>query len=471
MIHINNPRFSHVVLLSTLLAGCSLAPAYEKPPMALPAQLGPAAVQASDNAIALDWWKGFSSPELDSLMTTALAANKDLVAAFYRVEQARAAVKGARSFLMPSIDASADASRNYSKDSNGRKTSFNNSGADITAHYEIDLWGRLRNQLSSEKSTFRASQFDREAILLIVEADVATTYAQALATKDRLVIAQRNIDAARDILSLVEAQYNAGAISGLELAQQRAALAAFEADIPALQFALATTISALAVLTGNTPQDFQIAGENLASLNLPAIAPVQPSALLERRPDIARAEASLMAANADIGVARAAFFPSLDISASLVFSDILTGGISRLASLGGQLAAPIFEGGRLHAEVDRTKARFGELEANYQQTVLNALKDAYDTLVAVEAAEKQVEDLDVASVQSARALELARLRYQYGATGFQTVLEAQRTALSAQDRLVQQKFAQFSAAISLYKALGGGWNKSAADVETSGGQS
>jgi NodT family efflux transporter outer membrane factor (OMF) lipoprotein len=449
-----------------LLTACSLAPAYERPQVALPASLDPSAPSAEVPPLSDTWWQSFSHPELDRLIAAAQANNRDLVAATYRIDQARSTLHGARAEFFPQLNASTSASRDFTRAANGLERASTESSAGTGAGYEVDLWGRVRNRLASQKANYEASVFDRAALRLVVETDVATSFAQLLAFKDRLAIARRNLEAARDILELVESQYRAGAISGLELAQQRAALAGFEADIPALTASLSATESALALLVGFPAQNFHPAGESLAELNLPQIAPQQPSLLLARRPDIARAEARLRAANADIGVARAAFFPSLDLSASLLFGDIISGGISRLASLGGQLAAPLFDGGRIQAEVDRTRARYGELQANYHQNILLALKEAYDALVLVESSRRQVDALTVAAEQAARALELAQLRYRYGAVGFQTVLEAQRTSLSAQDRLVQQNLQQFTAAISLYKALGGGWNAPARAADT-----
>ena len=447
------------VLLTVVcgLTGCSFVPDYERPsaPMQPQWSTSPRASTAAV-PVSADWWENFASPELDKLMAEALAANQDLAAAIARIDQARANTRIAGASLLPNVEASGSTSGTRTRTS--QRTRNSSSGeALLSASYEIDLWGKNAAGLESAKHALNATAFDKEALALVVQSEVASTYFDAVSLQQRLAIARENLAAARQVLKLVEIQMAQGAATALDLAQQRTAVATFEAQIPTLEQQLEADQSSLAILLGRAPGNTNVEMAKLDALTLPAIAAGQPADLLGRRPDIAEAEANLRAANADIGVARAAFYPSLTISASAVISGLATSGASTAASLAAGLVAPIFEGGALEGQLDLTKARKQELVATYRQTVLTSFKEVEDALSTVETSAARVRSLQTAADQAREAFRLAQLSYSAGASDFLTVLDAQRTLLDNEDSLVQAQRDRFTAAASLFKALGGGW--------------
>ena len=443
--------------LSGLLVGCSMVPDYERPSVpALAAWPNAAAQTASAVPVTADWWRRFKSPELDAYMTEALGANQDLAAALARISQARANTRIAGAPLLPTIQGSGSSAGNASE-SRGRWHGTGTYDAGVTASYEIDLWGKNAAGLQSAKSSLTSSIYDKDALALVVQSDVATTYFQAVALKQRLAIARENLDAAQKVLHLVEVQLQQGAATALDVAQQRAAVATFEAQLPQLTQQLQAAQTALATLLGRAPGDTTVTVDKLETLALPEIAAGQPSTLLERRPDIRKSEADLQAANADIGAARAAFYPSITLSATAALEGVASGGASALASIAAGLLQPIFTGGALEGQLDLTKGRREELVATYRQTVLTAFKEVEDALTTVDTSAAQSASLRTAVDEAGKAFSLAQLSYSAGAADFLTVLDAQRTLLDSQDSLVQAELDRYTTAAGLFKALGGGW--------------
>lgn len=450
----------------TLLSACSLVPGYETPEVAMPAvwEAPTAAEGVAVTPVALTgtaaeagWWSRFGNAELDRLMTQALAANQDLAAALSRVEQARAALRVAGAALVPTLDANGSLSQEVSRH-NSRTDDSTGYGGQLQASYEIDLWGQNQAGVEAASEQLAASAYDREALALVVQGDVASTYAGTLAFKDRLAIARSNLDLARQLLALIEAQYAEGRTSALEVAQQRLTVSTQEAAIPALEQQLKASENALAILLGRPPEGFHVEAASLTALALPQVAAGQPADLLIRRPDIQKAEADLRAANADIGAARAAFFPTVNLTAEAALTGLLSAGSpTTAATLASSLVAPIFSGGQLEGQLESTKARFAELVATYRQSVLVALQEAEDALVAVDASGRRTGFLDAAAVQARDAYRLSQLRYVAGAVDFISVIDAQRSQLSAEDSLVQAQLDRYNAAIDLFKALGGSW--------------
>ena len=439
------------------LAGCSLVPGYDRPSVPTQAEWGtsPSAVNTAVPVTA-DWWQRFASPELDKLMAEALAANQDLAAAIARIDQARANTRISGAPLLPSIDAAGSVAGTRTRTS--RQTRNSSSGqALLTASYEVDLWGKNAAGLEAAQHALNATTFDKDALALVVQSEVASTYFDAVALRQRLAIARENLAAARQVLKLVQIQMAQGAATALDLAQQRTAVATFEAQIPTLEQQLEADQSSLAILLGRAPGNTNVEMAKLDALILPAIAAGQPADLLGRRPDIAEAEANLKAANADIGVARAAFYPSLTLSASAAISGLATSGASTAASLAAGLVAPIFEGGQLEGQLDLTKGRKQELVATYRQTVLTSFKEVEDALSTVETSAAHEKSLQTAADQAREAFRLAQLSYSAGASDFLTVLDAQRTLLDNEDSLAQAQSDRLTAAAGLFKALGGGW--------------
>jgi NodT family efflux transporter outer membrane factor (OMF) lipoprotein len=445
------------IALASLLGACSFVPDYERPSAPAPTEWPAAAAVAADaQPVSVEWWQRFGSRELDALIAEAMTANQDLAAAIARIDQARANARVAGAPLLPIVEGASSGARRYNDIDTvtQRSTSYQ---AAITTSYEIDIWGKNAAGLQAAEAGIDATVYDRDAILLVLQSDVATTYFSILALQDRLVIARDNLKAAQELLRLVKVQFEQGVASALDVARQETAVAAFESQIPQLQQQILAAHTSLAILLGRAPGGSIVEATTLQALALPAIAPGQPSSLLERRPDIGRAEANLKGADADIGAARAAFYPSITLSASAGIEGVASGGASALASLVAGLVQPIFTAGRLEGELEGAKGRRVELAANYRQAVLTAFKETIDALSAVNTSEVRYGLLRSAAASAAEAYRLADLNYRSGAADFLTVLDAQRTLLASQDSVVQSELDRYTAAASLFKALGGGW--------------
>lgn len=438
--------------LSTALAGCSLIPDYERPSGETPAAYEGPQAQAGAT-VAADWWTSFNDAELQALMNEALAHNLDIAAALARIDQAQGQLRAANSSLLPQVSASGGAART---DGSGKGVK-RSAGGDVSISYAVDLWGLYRAESEASQANLRASTFDREATVLLVQSSVATTYFSILSLNDRLAIAQDSLAAARETLKLVEARYSHGAISALDLAQQRSTVASIEAGIPTLQDQINANRHALAILIGRPPEGFAVATASTAALTMPDIATGQPSALLERRPDIRRAEAQLQGANANIGAARAAFFPNLNLSASKTVDWLAGAGTTNGTSIAASLLAPIFSGGALEGNLETSRARKEELAATYRKTVLVSFGEVEDALSSADANARREASLAVAAAEARKAYDLALASYKAGATDFLSVLDAQRTWLSARDAQAQARLSQYTAAVNLFIALGGGW--------------
>lgn len=434
------------MVISLALAGCSLAPEFHRPQMAIPdGWSGVAAAQPSGQP----FWREMDSEELNGLVDQALAQNLDLEAALHRVEQARAQVKVAGSALYPSLTASGSASRTYQRPANSEAAS---GGA--TLSYEVDLWGKNREQKNAAGERATASEFDREALRLVVISDAATFYAQALSLNDRIRIAENNLKNAGEVLRIIEARFRAGSASGLEVSQQRVAVNGFRAALSTLMEQRATAVNALAILLGKAPQHFPAPTAPLDSLKIPPVSLTPPAALLTARPDVESAEAGLRAANADIGAARAAFFPSLTLSADSAIAAGFGGPAAAATSLAASLLAPIFTGGLLTGNLENVTARQKELAARYQQTVLTAFREVEDALAGVKGSGEQAA-LAVESVkESQNAYNIAKARFDAGAIDYLTLLETQRSLYQAQDNQVAVNEGQIEAFVQLRKALG-----------------
>lgn len=444
-------------LVAVLLSGCSLTPDYSRPATNMPASWSQSGTGTAQMARA--WWESFSDPELNRLMAVALEQNNDIRAALQRVEQSRAGLKIAGADLLPSASASADAGRSRTNPASGSTTTSTSLGVGAGINYELDLFGANRANLEGAEANYAGSQFDRDAVALVVMGDVASTYFNVLNARQRLTIADANLKNARDVLGIVQARYDAGTVSALDLAQQQASLAASEAARATTLQNVSIAENALAVLLGQAPQTFDVPGESLKHVTIPAIDSGQPSALLGRRPDIRKAEMDLMAANADIGVARAAYFPSITIGldgslATSGFGDPAT----TVLGLASALTAPIFQGGRIEGGVEQATARQKELVENYSKTVLVSLQEVEDSLTAEKTAAAREDLLEKAMAESRKAYNYARQQYEAGIIDFQTLLEAQNTLLSSEDSHAQARNERLQSSINLFKALGGGWS-------------
>jgi NodT family efflux transporter outer membrane factor (OMF) lipoprotein len=441
--------FSAGIAFSLVLSACSLAPRYQRPDMAVPQGWSSVdGVGMAQQPSTTPFWEEFGNADLNHLIDIALAQNLDLEAALHRIDQARAAAKVTGSALYPSVNASASAARTYQD----RNTKSAQAGGNIS--YEVDLWGKNRNSLQAANYQVDASQFDREALRLVITSDVTDFYSQILSLNDRVRIAEFNLKNAEEILRIIEARFAQGSVSGLEVSQQRVAVNGFRKALAVLVEARSTTANAMAILLGRAPQDLTTPAAELASLKMPQANLTPPATLLTARPDIQSAEASLRAANADIGVARAEFFPSLTLGVNSAIAAGFGGPASAATQLASSLLAPIFTGGALTGNLEGVTARQKELAAQYQKTVLVAFQEVEDALAALKSNNEQAA-ISVESVkESQNAYDIAKARFDAGAIDYLDLLETQRSLYQAQDDQIAVRQGQIQAFVQLRKALG-----------------
>jgi NodT family efflux transporter outer membrane factor (OMF) lipoprotein len=447
-------------LLCTALAGCSVGPDYVRPDVPVPDAFREAA-EASPAWPQADWWRGFGSPELDGYIDEALRANYDLAAAVARVREADALAKAAGAALLPAVSAGGSGIRERTLATNGSYQNVKLYGAQISASYEIDFWGKNRATRDAAVAAATASRYDRATVELTLMTAVATTYFQGIELRERLAVAQRNLDAAMYILKGLQLQRSVGIATALDVAQQETTVATLSASVPSLEQQLSQTVHALALLIGRAPEALEAPQGSMATLSGPGISAGLPSELLARRPDVAEAEANLMAANANIRAARAAFFPSIELTGSAGFASLaLANAISsqsHVFAVGASLTQPIFQGGALEGRYEFTQARYDELVASYRKAVFSALGNVEDSLVAVRQTEEQTRRQETAAATARRAHDIALAQLKSGVVSILTVLNTEAAMFSAEDALVQARFARLQALVSLFGALGGGW--------------
>jgi len=449
----NFRTISVAVFAASFTAGCSLTPDYFRPEVPVP-QTYTAKSATVEPTLDPEWWRLFRNRTLTRLVTEANVDNTDIGAAVARVRQARASYRIARSSLFPQIDAAGDVALTHT-DVKGlpstTRTTWRAAGA---LDWDLDIFGGNRAATASALADVAASQFDREAVELGIQSEVATTYIALLLARERLRISADTITNFVDVLKIAEARFEAGAGSALDVSQQKSALATVRAARSLLEEDVRNAENAIAVLVADAAGTLKLAGGGLSAMRAPTIKPGQPLALLARRPDVRRAEADLIAANADIGVARAALFPNLGINIdAAISSDPLT----KTISIGSALLAPIFHGGRLKAGVQLSEARMAELVEAYRKTYLVALREVEDALAAVRSARQRVAQLSTALQEARNSYRLQRIQYEAGAIDFQTLLDAQRTLFDTDDNLALARFDRLNAAVALIQALGGGW--------------
>ena len=450
------------------LAGCDLGPDYRRPALDLP----PAFAASPANAAAAwpepEWWRAFRSDELNALIDRARLYNNDLTAAAARVVQADAQVRINGAPLLPSLTGTA--SEAYQRNGTDGRPAFANGhyyldnrsyNLGLQVSYEADFWGKNRALFQSAQAAALATRFDEETVALTVVTSVATTYFTLLSAQDRLAVARRNLADGERILAAYHARLGAGTANALDVSQQEALVAALRANIPAFQNNLAQQRLALGILLGTPPERVNPAGGSLEALTVPDVSPGLPSELLLRRPDIAFAEAQLVAANASIRAARAAFFPDLQLTASggLVSAALttLTGPGTLAASLAGAITQPIFDNGLRRGELELAKGRYLELAADYGKAILQSFTDTEQALAALGYATEQ-ERLEREAVRVAqRSADIANLQLGAGTIDIITSLNTQETLYTDLDTLAQVRLTRFLALVNLYKALGGGF--------------
>jgi NodT family efflux transporter outer membrane factor (OMF) lipoprotein len=408
-----------------------------------------------------DWWHGFGSSQLDDLIAQARRANDDIAAAIARVRQADAQAQISGAPLFPGVDVSGNATRQRQKPSGAgagvTPVTFSQFNLLASASYQLDFWGKNRATWDAASLAATASRYDRATVELTVMTSVATTYFQALELHDRLNVAEQDLSTAQTILDDLRFEETVA----LDVAQQETTVAVLNASIPPLRQQLRQTVDSLAVLVGKTPQELDAPGGALTDLSEPVVGPGLPSELLARRPDVAQAEAQLMSANANMAAARAAFFPSIDLAAdggfvSAALSSFFTPA-NKVFALSGAVTQQIFAGGALVGQYRLSKGRYAELLADYHKSVISAFSNVEDALVAAQQTAEQYRREQDAVAKARRAYEITEEQLHAGTVNVLTVLNTQSALFSAQDALVQVRFAHFQALVELFSALGGGW--------------
>ena len=448
-----------------VLAACSVGPAYVRPDISLPAEwretAGNDAAGVWPNS---DWWHGFGSPKLDELIAEAQRSNDDLAVAIARVQEADAQVRIAGAALLPSLDLGAAASRQHGQVAGtGRSGTVNTFNPELAASYELDFWGKNRALKQAARATAIASRYDKETVALTVISSVATTYFQALQFRDRLQVARGNLANGAKILHGLQLQQAAGIATGLDVAQQETAVSLLNASIPPLEQQFRQSVNALAVLIGKTPESIEVDTGTLQALTLPQVVAGLPSQLLARRPDIAASEQQLIAANADITVARAALFPSIRLTGSGGYASpdlaALINPANRIWAVSAGLLQPIFHGGALRGQVLFSNARYRELLSAYHKTVISACSNVEDALVAAQqTGERQTRQQEAVN-KARRAFQFAQTQMSAGTVNILAVLNTENALFSAQDVLVQIQYLHLQSMVGLYTALGGGWQQ------------
>jgi len=461
-----------VLVLAAALGGCSFAPHYAPPVTQAPAAFKEAPTGPWQAATPLDhmprgaWWTGFGDPVLDDLEARVEAGSPTAAAAVARYDQAVALADAAASARLPTIGAAADIGRNQV--SATRPLAVPGSGpqrytdkvAGGTFTYEIDLWGRVRNTIRAGRAGAQASAADLESVRLSLHALVADTYFQlrGLDAEDRLL--RQTVDAYSRAAELTYTRHQGGIASGLDINRARAQLSSARARISDIAVERAANEHALAVLVGASPSTFSIAPA-VPALDPLAVPTGAPSTLVQRRPDIAAAERRMAAENARIGVARAAFFPTLTLGGSGGFET--TGGNFLAApnsfwALGPLSAAvTLFDGGRRAAQVRNARAIFAEAAADYRDTVLGAFREVEDNLAAARHLAVEQHDQDDAAAAAQRTSDLALERYHDGASDYLEVVVAQTAALDAQRASLSVHTRRLQTSVALIRALGGGY--------------
>ena len=477
------------VLALAALAGCSLGPFYQRPALDVPPAFRATADTAEAAWPAEEWWRNFHSAELDALIASARAYNNDLAAAAARIVQADAQARINGAPLLPTLDATAAESYRRTGIQGGGTSGFTVdpvTGAPIPrtggssrryfdgrvyqgalqVSYDLDFWGRNRALAQASQAAAVATRFDQATVALNVVTSVANTYFQVLAGQDRLAVAERNLRDAERILGAFRARLTVGTSNALDVSQQEALVAGQRAGLPNLRNQIEQQRVALGILTGVAPERQAIRGGSLEKLPLPLVAPGLPSELLARRPDVASAEAQLQAENANIRAARAAFFPSVQLTASggltsTVLSTI-TGPGTLVAQLAGNLTQTIFDNGLRRGQLDQAKGRYDELLADYRRAVLQSFTDVEQSLAALRYTTEQEKLEREAIAVAQRSADIAQAQLQAGTIDIITSLNTQVTLYNDLDLLTQIRLARFQALVNVYKALGGGWTQNSA---------
>ena len=458
-----------------LLAGCAVGPDYHRP-SALGTNAPPAAFSGATNAAQWkeaqpaahfprgSWWELFGDPDLNRLETLATANNQLLAEALANFQQARALVNVSRSGYFPQLAANPSYTRSRSSANqrvNGTSTTANFFDVPLDASWEIDVFGRVRRTVEGSRNRMAASEDDLESLKLTIQAEVAIDYFTLQSQDAQHRLFAETVVTYQHSLQLTQDRQKFGIATDLDVSQAETQLRGAQAQIPAIDLQRANLRHALATLCGQPATTFEVA-ETTNQLSLPAIPVSIPSELLEHRPDIAAAERRMAAANADVGVASAAFYPSVTLNGLAGFESISASTLfnweSRLWSVGPVLSMPIFTGGRNRAQLASAQAAYNATVANYRETVLSAFQDVEDQLASQDLLAKQFAAENAALKSAKRTLDISLNRYKGGVITYLDVATAQSVSLAHEQTVVQLYATRLNSAVSLIKALGAGWS-------------
>lgn len=459
-----------MLLLAGALAACAVGPDYEKPSIAVPARWGnETARQPVRPAELADWWKRLRDPTLDRLVNEAVAGNLDVAAAKARVREARAGQDQAQSALFPVIAGSANATRSQAAgrsggDGSGPGRVSNTLRAGFDAGWEVDLFGANQRNLEAARYGLDAAEEDLRATLVTLIGDIAATYVDLRGYQARIALARRTAAAQRETARLTQAKFEVGAASGVDVANANGQVASTEAAIPSQEAAMAQAIHRLGVLTGRAPTALADLLRKTAPVPSPRLPlPVGvPADILLSRPDVRFAERRLAEATARIGEAEAARYPAISLAGNVATTGVRLGDLAKNSSIswsfGPSLSVPVFNAGQLKAAVSGAQARRDQQFLALHSSVLLALEEVENALVALAQERIRQRKLSEAAASYRESARLARTLFESGSTSFIEVLDAERSLFSAEDALIQSRVAIAVQYVTLNKALGGGWS-------------
>jgi multidrug efflux system outer membrane protein len=460
----------YVLLAAMFLSGCQIWPDYQRPKVDVPAQYVQSDQQAgSQSMVANNWWTLYQDPVLTGLIESALQNNKDIKLAVARIEEADAVMQEVGAFLLPQINLEGAA----------RKTRVTEAGAfpvfaanprdnfnfAFGTNFELDFWGKLRRSKESAKAQAMSTRYAKDTVALSLTGLVASNYLTLRSLESQITLAEDNLKSRNDSLALTKRRLEGGVASALDVHQAQVASSNLSAQIADLNRLRSLSLHQLALLTGDlnlAVTGLKASEANINTLPIPPVPPTGlPSALLESRPDVRQAEEQMVAANANIAVAKAALYPSISLTAnlggeSLALGDVLKSA-ARIWTGGVGLNLPIFDAGRLDAKVDQASAKQKQALANYEGAIQTAFREVNDALVNLRQYTEREQALFVSQNEAKKALTISENRYQSGYSSYIEVLDAQRAYNESGLAFVQSRQARLTASVDLFKALGGGW--------------
>jgi multidrug efflux system outer membrane protein len=448
-----------IIVCLLFVTGCMVGPDYKPQDVNAPAQwVGTKNTESADKVL-LQWWTEFNDPNLTSLIERAMKSNLDVKQAEERIRQARAALGVVDAAFWPAATASASQTR--SRSAQGIKSNLLKTGLD--AAWELDIFGGTRRNIESAQASVEASVYDSRDVLVTLTSEVATNYINLRGFQQEIIIAKNNLDTQQQSAAIVRKRFEGGFVSALDVANSDAQVATTLSQIPTLETSAQQAIYNIAVLLGQQPASLleELFPASSIPVTPPEVPTGLPSEMLRRRPDIRRAEAQIHSATAQIGVAAADLFPKFNLNGSIGVSAVGSKSLNwdnRTWSIGPSASWEIFNAGRVSANIEVQKALQQQSVLTYQQTILTALQDVENALIAY-TKEKQRNTALVDSVTANRkAVELSTKLYTEGQIEFLNLLDAQRSLYSSEDALVQSNRNLSTNLIALYKALGGGWS-------------